>query len=186
MVRQIILLSGKSRSGKDVLASVLANEFKRNAQTFSIASALKNNVAAATGIPIELFYDARKDQPLPGWEKTPRELLLAHALVERAIDTDVYLKSTCAAIEAATNVTIAIISDWRYKREAEFFEARFPIAVVHRVRIVRPGLIPATYLADDHSEHDLDNERMNVVIQNDGTLADLEGRAVRAFIGLCA
>ena len=177
----ILLLSGRSRSGKDAVATALVETL--GAHSFAIATALKRDVANATGLSFEIFNDVRKDRPINGLTQTPRDLLLAHARIARAADRDVYSSSTCARIEDAMRlhaVDLFVICDWRYKCEADYFATRFPEATLCRVRIVRPGLVPLASLESEVSEHDLDDVRMDIILQNEGTLADLHANAVLA------
>jgi len=164
----ILLLSGWARSGKDAAATLLQEEmgFCR----FAFADALKHEVAAVHGLPLDLFHSPAKGIPLEGFNKTPRDLLLAHAAAARAVDPDVYARQVLGKILWSNHDRI-VVSDWRYKRELDFLQ-RFAGRPIVTVRIVRPGVSQMT----DLSEHDLDDQAMNFTIQNDGGISDLRDR----------
>lgn len=161
------MLSGWASSGKDAAAALLTEELGFIRLAF--ADELKKSVAKAHGLPLSLFHTAAKDVPL--CNQTPRDLLLNHALVERAIDPDVYSRRVADAIAVMIRhgATRIVISDWRYKTEHTFLQRAFTDIAIRRIRIRRSGIRPST----DVSEHDLDDEPMHAVIDNDGSISDL-------------
>ena len=165
--KTLILLSGWAGSGKDAAAAALA---PLGFQRFAFADPLKEDVAAATGLPPAMFERPFKDQPLSVSDsRTPRDLLLAHAATARATDPDIYARAITNAI-LNNRVTRAVISDWRYRREGAFVQSHLPTDwQVFRIRIERPGVIPSTAAI----EHELDDFPMDLDVKNDGTLADL-------------
>jgi hypothetical protein len=170
----LVMISGWARVGKDAAASLMTDEmgFRR----LAFADALKEIVSAETGLPIETFHLATKDAPLEHpcksypTAKTPRDLLLQHALVARAKNPDVYAALVGEKmIDCGTPLSRIVISDWRYKREYDYLRREFPEYQILRLRINRQGVSASA----DLSEHDLDDEPMNVTIQNDGGISDL-------------
>lgn len=170
----LVLLSGWAGSGKDAAAAALR---ELGFQRFAFADPLKADVAAATGLPPTMFERPFKDRPLSASDsRTPRDLLLAHAAAARATDPDIYARAIAGAI-LNNHVTRAVISDWRYRREGAFVESTLLRGESHlsagwqviRIRIERPGIIPSTVAI----EHELDDFPMDLVVTNDGTLADL-------------
>jgi hypothetical protein len=168
----IVMLSGYAGSGKDAAASILVSNhgFKRVA----FADALKVDAAKQTGIPLQIFHSAAKDQPLlmpcaafPA-AKTPRDILLQLAVKMRAENPDIYADSIICHITESARETEFVVSDWRYRREAIRIQEMLPSAHVLRVRIHR-NVIPST----DPSEHDLDNEPMDLIIENNTSLEEL-------------
>jgi hypothetical protein len=159
------MLSGWAGSGKDAAATLLCEEF--GFQRAAFADALKEDVAAATGIPVALFHDtAAKDYPLEGVE--PRSLLIQHALVARATDPDIYSRRV-AELLSTTGAQRTVISDWRYPREYEYLRRTIPDAKFIRVRIVRPTVTQR----NTDSEKALDGEPMDIVIHNYAGIAGL-------------
>ena len=169
----ILLISGWAGSGKDAAAALLVEELGFTKCAF--ATALKLDAAAETGIPVIEFHShALKDQMLaePCYAyphaKTPREVLLTHAARARAADPDIYSKSVAVMIEALENHRF-VISDWRIKRERDYFLERFPRANIVTMRITRTTVDPR---AED-IEHELDEFPFDLCIQNDGSISDL-------------
>ena len=67
------------------------------------------------------------------------------------------------------NPEFIVISDWRYKEEHEHLKFVFPEAEIIKVRIQRDSIS----IDKDQSEHELDNEKFNFSIKNNGSLEDL-------------
>jgi hypothetical protein len=187
--KTILMLSGWAGSGKDAAAALLEEE--KGWHRVAFAEPLKACVARVTGLPPELFHTAAKDWPLPEpctlypTARTPRDLLLQHALQERAVDPDVYARPVLKQIlESPPDAAVWVISDWRYRREADYVAEVIaatgdPVRLL-RGRVLRPGVIPSA----DPSEHDLDEEQMDIVIHNVGTISDLRDalRCVSSYI----
>ena len=168
----IVLLSGWAGSGKDSAANLLVEEM--NFIRLAFADLLKEDVSEKSGIPLSAFHDpAEKDKPIQGLHKvTPRQLLLAHALVVRAADPDIYSRGVATIVQSCNHGRF-IVSDWRYKREYDVLHEKLgPNVHIIRGRIQRPGLI----VSDDPSEHDLDGETFDFTVTNDGCISDLRDR----------
>lgn len=182
-MKQILLLSGYAGSGKDAAASLLMDEC--GFQRFAFADALKDLVAAKTGIPVTIFHSSQKDTVIPPSSKyhpkTYRDLLLEVAKEERAKDLDVFSRIVATQIQEAASggQRRFVISDWRYKREESFLRSALEAATyqIMRVRIKRDSVTPSS----DPTEHDLDDERMDTVIHNDGSISDLRDAVHSAF-----
>jgi hypothetical protein len=176
----IIMLSGWARSGKDAAAALLEEEFDFTRVAF--ADALKRDVATRTGLPLTDFITAAKDMPLrepcslyPEM-KTPRDILLAHALKIRAGNPNFYSEIIAEILRSDINGSW-VISDWRYRAEYETLRSLIQDVRILRVRIERPGIVPSV----DPSEHDLDTDPMDIVLHNSGTISDLRA-ALRAIL----
>lgn len=177
----VVLVSGWAGTGKDCAAALLVEEC--GFQRVAFADALKEDVAKVTGLPLEWFYTATKDRPLPApcaaypTAKTPRDILLQHALVRRTIDPDVYSKGVAATIMDSPG-TRYVVSDWRYLSEHKVLaEELGEFYHIFRIRIERPGIRQSA----DPSEHDLDGLTMDYMITNDGTISDLRHAVKHAF-----
>lgn len=168
------MLSGWARSGKDAAAELLIEEFDFNRVAF--ADALKRDVATRTGLPLSDFTTAAKDSPLralcPAFPaaKTPRDILLAHALRIRAANPNFYSELVAEIILSAPKARW-VVSDWRYRAEYETLRSLIPDVRILRIRIERPGVVASA----DPSEHDLDDAPMDCIIHNSGTISDLRG-----------
>jgi hypothetical protein len=168
------MLSGWSGSGKDAAALLLVEEMRFVRLGF--ADMLKRVVAQESDVPLYYFHDRLlKDAPLPGTNQTPRDLLLAHAIKARTSDPDIYSRILVKNINPGCRY---VISDWRYKREYEFIERELGnTANIIRVRILRPGVVPS----DDHTEHDLDYEHFDIIINNNDSISHLRD-LLRSFV----
>jgi len=179
IMKEILLLSGYARSGKDSVANLLEEEY--GYRRFAFADALKDMVAATTGISVTLFHSVQKDTPIGtlGFEgKTYRDLLIEIADQKRAIDPDVFSRVVATQI-IASDAARVVISDWRYKREESFLRSTLDPALYQIVkgRVVRSTVIPSSAPI----EHDLDGEPMDLVILNDGSLSSLRDSIYSAF-----
>lgn len=183
----ILFLSGWAGSGKDAAAALLVEEMQFTRLAF--ADSLKEDVAAATGIPLSTFHSATKNQtlasPVPRYPTahTYRDLLLQHAAAVRELDPDTFARRVGDHIDTLLPIHPRIvISDWRFPNEYTHLRARFGTRVnLVCMRIERPGLVPST----DPCEHYLDETPMDRVITNDSSISDLRDQlkhAVRAFI----
>jgi hypothetical protein len=169
MTTTILLLSGWAGSGKDAAAALLVEEM--GFERLAFADGLKEDVSRLHGIPLHVFHDrCAKDKTLSeSTKKTPRGLLLEHALMIRATNPDTYSQRIATQIISGPGRRY-VISDWRYKREYEHLHTCLgSTARLLRARIQRAGITPT----DDPSEHDLKGESFDFVIQNDGCISDL-------------
>lgn len=174
----VLLLSGWAGSGKDAAATLLVEEM--GFERLAFADGLKEDVSRLFGIPLHIFHDrCAKDRVLEGSTKSPRDLLLEHALTIRATDPDAYSRRVATQILSGPGNRF-VISDWRYKRECEHLHTILGSNVrVLRCRILRSAITPSS----DPSEHDLKGESFDYVIQNDGCISDLRD-ALKALMRL--
>lgn len=161
----VFLLSGWSGSGKDAAAHLLREEMRFERLAF--ADVLKSDVSQKTGVPLHYFHDRElKDTGVP----TPRQLLIDEARVQRLQDPDIYSRRVADIIRTTMRSKRYVITDWRYRREYDYFASELGDHVrIIRGRIIRSGIIPS----DDPTEHDLDHETFDIVLRNDGTISDL-------------
>jgi len=180
MMKQILLLSGYARSGKDSVANLLEEE--HGYLRFAFADALKDMVATETGIPVALFHSQQKDTVIPhsAPPTTYRDLLINIADKKRAVDPDIFSRLVGKQI-SESNAEYIVVSDWRYKREESFLRSFLesqPVSYhIRRGRVMRASIVPSTAPI----EHDLDGAPMDVVIENNGSISDLRGLVHSAF-----
>ena len=161
------MLSGWSGSGKDTVADWLVRE--RGYVRVAFADPLKEDVAAATGIPVSVFHDpVAKGVPLAGVAQTPRDLLIEHARRARAVDPDIYARAIVGKIQSE-DLARVVVSDWRLLREYKYVRSMLPAAEIVRVRVSRLGLTVLT----EPTEHELDEHPMDIHINNDGDIQSL-------------
>ena len=170
IMKQILLLSGYARSGKDSVANLLEEEM--GYRRFAFADALKEMVSTLTGIPVALFHSQQKDSVIPGpsSSKTYRDLLIEVADQKRAIDPDIFSRFVGTQI-VESGASYVVISDWRYRREESFLRSFLDQTLyqIRRARVVRSTVIPS----EKPIEHDLDGEPMDLIIPNNGSISDL-------------
>jgi hypothetical protein len=161
------MISGWAGSGKDAAASILMDEL--GFQRFAFADPLKHNTARDTGIPLNHFYEPNlKDAPYK-MSLTPRAELILAAAKARAVYPNIYANMTADNIQRSgfdSGFSRVVISDWRYRNEYDVIKTFFGAATVLRVRIVRPGIIQSS----EPSEHDLDDQPMDIEINNGGSI----------------
>lgn len=178
-IPHVIGLSGYARSGKDTVAGVLRDlyGFKRVA----FADNLKQFTRAID--PIVFMQDkdpVRADEWVRGVGDTDAKNHPEYRRLLQEVGTkariffgeDIWVRSVMKNLEPEIYYAI---SDVRFKNEANAIRE-----IGGQVwRIQRPGVGPT----NDHvSEHDLDHYDFDYVIQNDGTVTDLEGD-VQYFLG---
>lgn len=163
----IWLLSGYAGSGKDTIAAMMFEILGSfGVAQSSFASAVKDEVSVLYEVTRESLDTqegkARVLHFADGSSETVRTLLIQHAETTKAAhDPAVWANKL-----QAPNTTHWILSDWRFLVERETFLQRFPGAVVHTVRIVRPSVQPlATY-----TEHELTTFLHDYTIDNSDCL----------------
>jgi len=105
----MLLLTGASRAGKSAIAQELHGWTR-----FAFADALKDDVAAATGLDRELFEGVAKDQPIDG--QTPRDRLIKHAV---ATDPTKYTR------KIPRNCDKLVVEDLRFSHELDYIMSEF-------------------------------------------------------------
>jgi hypothetical protein len=178
----VILLSGWAGSGKDAAAALLVEEL--DFQRLAFADALKREVSAMSGIPLEIFHDSRKNRHLANHvvgfptAQTPRDILIQRSATIRTTNPDHYAELVGHRICNEGGMRY-VISDWRYPNEYEalshILEGRKFTFL--RVRIERSNIVSIP----DPSEHQLDGANFDAVIQNDGSISDLRD-AIKAVV----
>lgn len=116
----IIGVSGKARSGKDLLYSFASKE---NFQKISFASLLKKKVRDDFGLTFEHTDGALKDLPCEQLQdKTPRQLMIEFGNLYRSYDSEYWIKALFAYVTDHPEINF-MITDCRYKNEAGAIKA---------------------------------------------------------------
>jgi phosphomevalonate kinase len=157
----IIGISGKKKSGKDTVATLLAARIGKSAVRYHFADALKQEVALMYGVTVD-YLESHKDNfrlILQGHGTDYRRQLYGH---------DYWIRKMDAAAEQFQRVgkQVLIIPDVRFLNEAEW------------VRKQGGSVIRINRWYDDTtdkhpSEVELDNYKFDHVIENNGTLKEL-------------
>jgi phosphomevalonate kinase len=159
---KIIGISGKKKSGKDTVASLLAaNLPKGSAIRYHFADALKREVAIMYGVTVD-FIESHKDAfrlILQGHGTDYKRNLYGH---------DYWVRKVEEALPQfeRSGFKVLLIPDVRFFDEAEW------------VRKQGGSVIRVTKMYDDTtdkhpSEIELDDYKFDKVIENNGTLKDL-------------
>lgn len=164
----VVLVSGKAGTGKDEVSKMLKDYYTSmglKGDVFKFARGVKN-VALAMG------WDGQKDA-------RGRELLQNVGRMGRKYDIDVWAKRAAEDIMTSVDVPdFAIISDWRFINESDYFKNNFPIGNVFKVRIEAPEResLKGSPLYYDESETSLPSgvcDLYDFVIYNQFSLTDL-------------
>lgn len=199
MSRTVLALSGWKQSGKDTLTDYLVAEY--NFKRISFAARLKDLVASQYNIPRE-FMDSPslKEMPLTNlpvtpsdastqrlqemfltelrngfW--TPRALCILEGSVKRAVMSQYWTRS-CMEEIVNNSTDNYIITDMRYRSEADTFRTFFPGGKV--VRVDRFDTSPT----NDPSERDMDTYEFDYTISNRSTHEELQKNADQLILSL--
>jgi len=168
----IVLLSGYAGSGKDSAALIFQTYGFKIA---SVAENVKRQSAKYHGFLYELTHSQQGKSTMvksqrTGDIKTVREFLIEDSAQNKLINNDPAFWIRLLVQQIKNEVPkFLVISDWRYKEEYDHLKFAFPEAEIIKVRIVRDSVI----VNNDKSEHELDSERFNFMICNNGTLEEL-------------
>jgi hypothetical protein len=192
----IIAISGKIGSGKDTFASLVM----KNYEGWVIkkwAGKLKETASLLTGVDIRLWEDQEFKKKWMGdqWGMTYREFLqrLGTEAMRNGLHTDVWVnaliseykpycsvcglyndihKMSCYPLLRKEVYPNWLITDTRFPNEADAIKNMgYPV-----VRIVRPNSSAPT--SDHPSETSLDDYTFDEIIVNDGTVEELEQKAI--------
>ena len=116
-------LSGRKRSGKDTVASILADADPENVYLLGFADDLKAQCSMIFGIPLPHFYDDnKKDAKTEKYpDRSPRDLAKWLGAVMRQFSDSFWLdrvSDKIAKIRERNENAIVVITDVRYLNEA--------------------------------------------------------------------
>ena len=168
----IILLSGYAGSGKDTAAAIFE---QHGFKIYSVAENVKIQSSKYHGYPFKLTQTQEGKKTLVKSLKTHETKTVRQFLIEDSYENKLINNDPAFWIRLLVQPIIKeqppffVISDWRYKAEYDHLKFVFPDAELLKVRVSRSSVVPST----DPSEHELDDERFNFVIQNNGSIDDL-------------
>jgi hypothetical protein len=200
----IICISGWKHSGKDSSAEILIKE--KGFERLAFADALKDKVSEDYSIPRHfLDSQVLKESPLfslPVEPKdkfsemitafmakefrnhtgklaaegeqaywTPRALAILEGSVKRSVNSKYWVDRTLGKVDKSQNY---VITDLRYRSEAELVKAFCKNNGIE-LKIVRISRFDSSP-SDDPSERDLDSYTFDRVIENKGTVEDLQNK----------
>ena len=170
MSQLLIGLTGRARSGKTTAARHLSST--HGMIHYAFAQPLKAMLAEGFNLSDAHLEGRLKEQPLPWLDKSPRELLQTlgtewgRSLVHDSLWLLLAEQNLHHLASLQPDAPGAVISDVRFENEAAFVRQRGGM-VIH---ILRPD---APHIAAHSSESGIGIHDNDLVIHNDGTLADL-------------
>ena len=171
----IVGISGRARSGKDTVASLLHSRYYYRVLHF--ADALKGACREVFNFSDAQLYGDEKETIDPFWEFSPRQAMqqVGDGL-RKHVAADIWIKALARVIQKAdkSGMTRVVIPDLRYANEAVFLRSLPHAVKLFRItRDAASSLISAT-AATHASETELDNYTYwDGVLVNNDTLADL-------------
>lgn len=173
----IIGIAGKARSGKDTIAKMIVS--KVGGKVLKLAEPLKAAASAMTLEPYSKFEYGDRSKEIEGLGISYRRLLqLLGTDVCRAISDDFWVNVLNKRIlsETANGQDLFIISDVRFENEADYVRRNGGVVVHVKREQVGQENVPAHI-----SEAGLEIKNGDYVIENNGTLGELEQKVV-AFL----
>lgn len=160
----IIGIIGKKGTGKSECSKVLIDKYKF--RKISFADKMKEIISVLWDIPLHYLYDpSMKETFDPRWGKTYREIMqLFGTEVCRNISWNTWIYHVEKEFKKGENL---VIDDVRFKNEAGLIKKYDGILIT----VVRP--LPRSRDSKHLSESEQDEIQPDIVIMNDGTVADL-------------
>lgn len=164
----IIGFSGKSKSGKTTAANFLTANYNFIRRGF--ADGLRSVVANLFSLDSKTLQD-HKDHPLPGSQRTPRDILIEVGARMRQVDPDVWFKMWERDLALVTDqfpmINVAV-DDLRFRNEFDLLSNKGAVLI----RINRA----VHAVTDEPSEIDLDGYaeegKFDYVVDNTGSLKE--------------
>ena len=183
----ILLIAGYAGSGKDAFADQLIKLCETHSisyKKYAFADEVKKDVSKMYDIPLEKLYTQEGKASTitlsTGDTKTLRELLIEHSAHMKSLyGKDYWAQLVCKQID--TSKYISILSDWRYNSEIETINSYFHDQTIMKMRVIRPFI----KVLADCSEHELDNFKFDIVINNYSTIDHLKMKAYELLEIFC-
>lgn len=187
MQNRIIAISGWRRAGKDTIANYLVSNYGYTKVSF--ANALKDEVARKYGLGMDQLHDQDlKEKPLLQYPAipsdafsteihrmlaselrsgywTPRALCILEGSMARSVAANHWVRQVYESMEPTTKY---VISDLRYRTEADTLKALFPREQLMIMRVNRFETIDT----NEASERDMDQYKFDLVIGNSSSTVE--------------
>jgi len=192
---RIIGLTGKARSGKNTVASIIEDEFIAKMYTLpdihvvAFGDALKEACSLMFGIPLERFNsDDAKEAKDNFWGFSPREICqyIGTEVAREHFDPEFWIKRLQLELQREYDVRndVFVIADVRFDNEAQWIRNNGGIVI----RVVRPEANGDVGIPSHVSEAGVSENLIDYTIFNNGTLDQLQtkteevaNRLFRAF-----
>jgi hypothetical protein len=166
----LIGITGRAGSGKDTVAEILKTQYDFTVTHFSYT--LKRMISDLLGESYELWEDREWRERVHDLSaQTPRYMAqtLGTEWGRQTIHEDLWLIDTWNRLEKA-RIARAAIADVRFENEAHAIRTAYQGHVIHVERPNGEGIISSP---NHSSEAGIEKNANDLVIINDGTLADL-------------
>ena len=151
---EVIGIAGAARTGKDTLADHLVR--RHGFVRWAFADVIKHAFMMVPGVSADQLYGDRKEGIDAHYGFSWRVAMQRFGDTMRGLNPDFFLRER------------VVISDIRFDNEAEFVRRRGLL-----IHLRRPG---APAVAHHHSENGATVEIDDVILTNDGAIADLHAR----------
>lgn len=171
MNRSIIMIAGYAGSGKDTISNFFVSN--RHFVRVAFADSLKEFCAAKYGIDIKKFHTQEGKSSI--YEKnenmTLRDILIEEASNQRKTDPNFFVNLAIDKIKRLNHDIV--ISDFRYLNEYYNIKREFRNNFkIKTLRVDRPGVT----IADELSEHQLDEFNFDHKVTNSSTIGALRAK----------
>lgn len=162
-MKNIILLSGYSGSGKSYIADIFQS---RGWLSLALADQLKDEVSVQYSIPRDELdtQEGKRKQYYTG--QTHRDILIHESKKKKQKDINYFAKKIIEKIRTNNYSQHIVISDMRFPHEYYHIKTKLPEYNVISVRVKRD----IYNVIDDYSEKALDDFLFDITIYNDNTL----------------
>lgn len=177
MSTKLIGLTGRARSGKDTVGTILRDQ--TYTKTISFAEPIRNALRGMMGLTDEHFHGKLKEVPLPWLGKSPRQLMqtLGTEWGRQIVHDSLWLMLAEQSVDElrAYNWNVAI-TDVRFENEADLIRRKGG-----RVWHVRRDGIAAVSAHASEAGVAYQPEFGDVLIDNNGSIEDLERQVLARF-----
>ena len=160
---EVIGIAGAARTGKDTLADHLVR--RHGFVRWAFADVIKHAFMMVPGVSADQLYGDRKEGIDAHYGFSWRVAMQRFGDTMRGLNPDFFIRVAERSLPPAERV---VISDIRFDNEAEFVRRRGLL-----IHLRRPG---APAVAHHHSENGATVEIDDVILTNDGAIADLHAR----------
>lgn len=209
-MKTLILLHGKKRAGKDQFAKFL-KKYNNYTRSVALAAPIKQILATTFNVPLD-YLEEYKDggfallhglpvgSDIDGGDyqmQTYREILqrFGTEAMQEAFGVDVWIRQATKAIDRWFKSTdIVVVTDVRFETElhmlSNYYHNGWDAEVAHGtvsedVTVIKVYIQRDVEQDDDHiSEAGLDLRLFDIMVDNNGTLEDLEDQAKTLLKGI--
>lgn len=150
----ILLITGESGSGKSTLAKNIASQLNKNITTFAFGDVLKQFTADLFDIPLENFYNEKKEEHRHFLKNTSDLVKKWYPLF--------FTSRTIYETFGPKLSDLYVCQDWRFDYELSYLRERFPSARIRTIRLLK-GF---KNKGDHNSERTLDKHIVDLTIDN--------------------